>query len=543
MKQITILILMLFFFSSPKAQQPPPPQLSFGESWTNLWSVSYDDQTNGSVRYLIQDPGNPSNLCAILMAQQDTTNAAGVQRYVYYAYSNDYGLTWASNVLDASGSWGFPDMSMSNGNPVIAAHRFNVISNVFKDSPFGNFSFEIISGQPTNIVANWPHLSGTSNGNIVMAGSLNPAPFTGYYATYNGSSWVGWNPLPLLSGPSGNYSVAAGTNGVVGIFGTNYDGDGALLYYKSTDNGITFDNGTQIFNYMVVGSDTIFASITGGFQAVYNGEEPHLVFTAYNAFSLPTLNTTMYVSPKLLHWSPSTGITEVAGNFNIPNLTDTVTTQLIAPVGQPSVSRTSSGKLICSFTAFLRGNMQVVDDGENLNAGEIMVTVSSDNGVTWSAPVNITNTPNIEEKHSSLIQKAVTDSINVYYVRDMKAGGWVNFAAWGKAPVYGIFKQLSVTGISQISSEAVSYGLSQNYPNPFNPTTKINFNLPKSGFTSLVIYNMLGKEITRLVNESLNSGIYEYEFSGDKFNLSSGVYYYKLISGDFVETKKMLLVK
>lgn len=547
MKKFTILIFNLFLISSINAQEPPAPVLGAGEKWTNLYSQSYDYQTNGCVRYIIQDPANPNNLCTILMAQQDSNSALGVNRFIYYSYSEDNGATWTTDVLDNTGSWGFPDMSVSNGLTVIAAHRFNVLTNVFRDVIFGGFSFSVLSGQATNVIPSWPHLSGTSNGNVVIAASTNDgSSFGGYFSSYNGSVWSTWTSLPRIGGPSGNYSVESGTNGIVGIFGTDYAGNGAVYYYKSTDNGLTFDNGTQIFDYMLDGTDTLFASITGGLQAVYAGEEPHLVFAAYNISSnvFPNTNTLEYIKPKILHWSPSTGITQVAGKFNIPNMTDTITTALLVPVGQPSVSRTSDGKLICSYTTFLRGNTQVVDDGEVLNAGEIFANYSTNNGATWTTPVNLTNTPGIEEKHSSLINKATTDSIKIYYLRDMKAGGWVNNAAWGKAPVYGIFKKGPWTvGINQINTIAESYNLSQNYPNPFNPSTSIKFSLKKSGFTSLIIYNTLGKEITRLVNEDLNSGNYEYEFSADKFGLTSGAYFYRLTSGDFSEVKQMILLK
>lgn len=88
--------------------------------------------------------------------------------------------------------------------------------------------------------------------------------------------------------------------------------------------------------------------------------------------------------------------------------------------------------------------------------------------------------------------------------------------------------------------------LSQNYPNPFNPQTKIKFDVPANvkGQTSnvkLVIYDLLGREVTTLVNEELKPGTYEADWDGSNF--SSGVYFYKIISGDFVETKKMVLMK
>ncbi len=87
----------------------------------------------------------------------------------------------------------------------------------------------------------------------------------------------------------------------------------------------------------------------------------------------------------------------------------------------------------------------------------------------------------------------------------------------------------------------VDYLLSQNYPNPFNPSTNINFTLPNQAFVTLKIYDILGKEVTILINEELNAG--NYTKTWDAKNLSSGVYFYKLTAGKFTETKKMVLVR
>lgn len=523
---------------------PPPPQLQPGEKWTNLYSVSYDYQTNGSIRYFVQDPTSPGKMCAILMAQQDSNSSVGVARYIYYSYSEDYGNTWTPDGLEITTPWGFADMALRNGVPIISAHRFNTGISVFQDIFFGAFGFSQIQGLPLG--TNWPHLAGTANGNIVVVGSPNDGVFVGQYTTYNGTSWSPNVPLPLVGGPSGNFSVEAGSNGIVGIFGTNYLGNGGLYWYKSTDNGNTFDNGSLIFDYILDGGDTLFANIVGGLQAHFVNTEPHVVFAAYNISPnvFPDPNTTQFIKPKIFHWSQTTGLSQVAGKFNIPNMTDTITTLLFAPIGQPSIGSLGGGKLACTFTVFLRGNTQIVQDGSVLNAGEVFYSVSNDNGITWGMPVNITNTPAIEEKHSSLLRQNNSDSLKVYYLRDMRAGGWVNNPAWGKAPVYGIFKKNAITvGIQQISSEVKSFELYQNYPNPFNPSTKIKFNIPKSNFTSLIIYDINGREIRRLVNEKLNTGIYEYDFSASDYGLSSGVYYYKLIAGEYVDTKKMILLK
>ena len=86
-----------------------------------------------------------------------------------------------------------------------------------------------------------------------------------------------------------------------------------------------------------------------------------------------------------------------------------------------------------------------------------------------------------------------------------------------------------------------SYNLSQNHPNPFNPTTKINYSIPTSGMVTLKVYDILGKEVATLVNEVKAPGSYIVEFNGS--NLSSGTYFYRLESEDFVAVKKMMFIK
>ncbi len=85
------------------------------------------------------------------------------------------------------------------------------------------------------------------------------------------------------------------------------------------------------------------------------------------------------------------------------------------------------------------------------------------------------------------------------------------------------------------------YAISQNYPNPFNPSTMINYQIPKGGFVSLKVYDINGNEVANLVNETKESGRYSVEFNAR--NLASGVYFYRIISGDFVQTKKMAILK
>jgi hypothetical protein len=86
-----------------------------------------------------------------------------------------------------------------------------------------------------------------------------------------------------------------------------------------------------------------------------------------------------------------------------------------------------------------------------------------------------------------------------------------------------------------------TYSLSQNYPNPFNPVTQIKYDIPKQGFVSLTVYDVLGREVSKLVNEVKTPGSYKVDFDGTNF--ASGIYFFKLQSENFVDTKKMILIK
>lgn len=100
----------------------------------------------------------------------------------------------------------------------------------------------------------------------------------------------------------------------------------------------------------------------------------------------------------------------------------------------------------------------------------------------------------------------------------------------------------STLSVTQISSNVPNtFSLKQNYPNPFNPETKINFDIKNSGFASLKVFDMTGREVKSLVNENIAAGSYEINFNGSELN--SGVYFYTLKTNEFTETKKMMLVK
>ena len=133
---------------------------------------------------------------------------------------------------------------------------------------------------------------------------------------------------------------------------------------------------------------------------------------------------------------------------------------------------------------------------------------------------------------------------------DWLVGAYINGVLYGDTLLTGIEK------LNELIPE--KYSLYQNYPNPFNPKTKIRFEIPSDiksqtqdgyfplrrgvgGMTTLKIFDILGREVATLVNESLKPGTHEVTFDGS--NLASGVYFYQMRSGDFTATKKLILLK
>lgn len=200
-------------------------------------------------------------------------------------------------------------------------------------------------------------------------------------------------------------------------------------------------------------------------------------------------------------------------------------------------------------------------------AGDTGIFRSSDNGLTW--------VKSDAQYYGSTYADLETAGSNVYYSSFSKkiyvstnyglnwsqmadlAGNRVISLASNNNYVYcgtsayshsgdhtsGVYRHdLSiVTNLTNPVAIPSSYRLSQNYPNPFNPSTSIRFEIPKSSFVKISVYDVTGREIDVIANERLQQGIYEKKWDASRF--SSGVYFYKITAGDFTETKKMMLVK
>jgi len=150
---------------------------------------------------------------------------------------------------------------------------------------------------------------------------------------------------------------------------------------------------------------------------------------------------------------------------------------------------------------------------------------------TWTARPNLT-TP-VLGAYVGSVWNVTANTISL-----IVASGYNGTAAVTNTQIYSE----NLLGVNIISTGVPSkYSLAQNYPNPFNPSTKINFAIKSNGNVTMKIYNILGKEVATVVNEYKTAGTYSVDFNAT--NLASGIYFYKIQSGSFTDTKKMVLVK
>lgn len=127
------------------------------------------------------------------------------------------------------------------------------------------------------------------------------------------------------------------------------------------------------------------------------------------------------------------------------------------------------------------------------------------------------------------------------------AGATDAFPDWDGPHCYTVVDPAQL-GISSLAGDALPtrFDLGQNYPNPFNPTTELKFDVPSRSFVSISIYNVLGQQVRTLVNEELEAKSYVVDWDGTSdggAKVASGIYFYRMEAGSFVETKKMMLLK
>jgi hypothetical protein len=216
-----------------------------------------------------------------------------------------------------------------------------------------------------------------------------------------------------------------------------------------------------------------------------------------------------------------------------------------------------------------RSILALAVNGNNIIAGSYSfssfygVYLSTSNGTSWTqTSLNNQNVSSLAVNGNNIFAGSVDNGV---YVSNNNGASWIerneNLAALSInalcildnyifAGTYGgVYRRplSELIGIQPISNEfPTQFSLSQNFPNPFNPTTRIRFAIPanvkgETSNTKIIIFDILGREVKTLVNEQLKAGTYEVDWNASGY--PSGVYFYRLETDDFTETKKMLLVK
>ena len=197
--------------------------------------------------------------------------------------------------------------------------------------------------------------------------------------------------------------------------------------------------------------------------------------------------------------------------------------------------------------------------------GQVIVAAFSSNDVTESSSDIIVNNKYLLMQGTSMATPHVTGGVALLlgakptltaaqiknYIINAARTDSLTSTVWNSSWGFGkldIFKAMStVTAVERVSAELpISYILNQNYPNPFNPTTKIEYSIPVKGLVKLQIFDILGRSVASLVDEVQDAGVYHSTWTGKTGNgiaVSSGVYFYRLQSGAFSKTERMLLLK
>ena len=355
----------------------------------------------------------------------------------------------------------------------------------------------------TQTKAQWVQTNGISRENIdsfaisgtnLFAGTMGDGVFL---STNNGTSWTAVNTG--LTDTLVTSLAVSGTNLFAGT--DNYGG-----IFLSTNNGTSW-TATGLTNintiYSLTVNDTnLFAGIWGAgvFLSTNNGTSwtpENSGLKGYTVYSLAVNGTNLFAG------------TFGGGVFFSAN---------------NGTSWTPVNNGLTGYTVY-----SLAVNGTNLFAGtDGGVFLSNNNGTSWTA-VNAGLTTYTAGGVASVYSLAVNGT-NLF-------AGTKGYGVW--------MRPLSemITGVKDKQNNLpTSFSLQQNYPNPFNPTTTIKYSIPQQSFVSILVYDLLGREVADLVNEEKSAGNYSVQFNSSS-RFSSGVYFYRMQAGSFTETKKLIMMK
>jgi hypothetical protein len=344
---------------------------------------------------------------------------------------------------------------------------------------------------------------------------------------------------------NGSNSAAIYSTGKITCSNAELITNGAEAFVIEGSNKINLNNCTVKCNYNKWGS-LLYQSMSGDAQGV----DGYLTMTGGSFTYTGTKGGMFYNTNSTAHY--------YLNGVIISNSCDTLVRCIKGSWGGSSASsggisrltadgQTMSGLIHVDVNSTnydtLKNSSKFTGAINNSNTGKL-VSLTMDASSTWIVTKNsylsiISNSAGIS---GTACTNITGNGNNVYYNSSNSANSYLG----GK--IYSLVNggSLLPTGTSAVeekNSLSTDYKLEQNYPNPFNPSTLISYQLPAGSFVTLKVYDLLGNEIATLVNEFQQAGIHHSKFSINKSELSSGVYFYRLQTGNFVQVKRMIFLK
>jgi len=548
-----------------------------GTSGYPHWYGSIFKTTNGGISWISQISGIEEDLNQVYFA--DVNNGWAVAGYFESGGTRDRamgkilnttngGLTWVTQISGTSK--GLRSLSFFNSEKGIVVGNCGTIkytytegnlwlsppggtTNDLKSIFFGNENNGLVIGdaglmlRTTDSGISWMQVvTGTSND---FAGMAFTDALNGWVVTRNNYYW-GYDSCFALHTTDGGISWTKHLKGPLQYFddicfidanngwiiGARTDSSwysGYPLLLRTTNGGITWNEIPDFSIWYGEDKKIIFQDVQNGYllevASGSGGSNSHIYKTTNSGYSWTMIFDFNGYTNSIKFCNNNSGI---AVGFNVyePKI-ENATSSMLNIIGY--IYRTVDGGDTWSSETYsnVKFNDIVYLDENNIvilaeNSDGDIYYWSNDGGVTWTPkPSGIAN----EVKH-------------LFFLDSQK--GW----AVGDN---GTILHTTNGGVSFIDNEPTqptAFILEQNYPNPFNPSTVISYQLPVSSNVTIKVYDILGNEITTLVNEYKPAGRYEVEFnavshSGNVRNLTSGVYFYQLRAVDYVAVKKMLLIK
>ncbi len=505
--------------------------------------TNYDLQSNGVIHYLYMDPANPLHMHAVFMTSTDP-GPNWTDRNTRYFYTEDGGNNWSYYGTVGVTRSGFPCLTQTpDGRALISMHNTDAGGiqrlQLYIDLGIGLGVFNRINPPLTNPTLGeiWGVCAGT-NTKAFFVGSQNSTSFdsakVNTVTSFSVPAFLGWQNINNARN-SQNYAVAIGT----GKWGIAYNGaDNGAYLIESTNEGVSWGSPVTIWTY---NEFTDSLGTLRSIDMIYEGSNARVTFGLCH---IDPFAGTFYpgLSSKQMFWGP-----DVNGGFPVTiDQADGLsgsnpTNDVFVSCCRGTIGKDASNNL---FVAYNKARQDISPIGNNYF--DVWISYSSNHGLTWSAGDPMTNLIGqgilADYRYVSISPYNTNSNIYLVCTRDTIPGSSVNGAP--ASTMREMFMTISsgVVFVHNINNEIPgNYLLHQNYPNPFNPSTKIKFELPTSGFVSIKLYDVSGKEISTIVNENLSAGVKETDF--DASNLSSGVYFYIIRTNNFTQTKKMVLLK